>query len=184
VAELEGARRSLGPRLGHYLLQEAAPYPREFEIFYVRSAERPADFQVMSITETENLGKDPLPVNGIYNPQSRYRDRTPEFSPQDKLRLWGYLKKIGSFRLARASLRAKGIQEMLQGRFKIIEINLFLPMPLSLLDERLSTANRLRLIEQTMGAAARAVKGMGAEFPQKAVISRRLWQVLSPREQF
>ena len=54
-----------------YIIQEAAPGKREFEIFYIRSAENFQQAAIFSVTETVNEKDGELPVNSI-NPVPLY----------------------------------------------------------------------------------------------------------------
>lgn len=59
------------------------------------------------------------------------------------------------FRIARVGVRANSIEELLAGNFHVIEVNIFLPMPLVLLDSQRSWAEKHRFIRESMKGAAR-----------------------------
>ena len=52
-------------------------------------------------------------------------------------------------------VRAHSIAELLAGNFHVIEVNIFLPMPLVLLDSQRSWTEKHRFIRESMKGAAR-----------------------------
>lgn len=145
AAELNGirAKRDDATHVQH-LIQEAATGKIEFEIFAIpcdRSADR---YAMLSVTQVVNHGQDDYPINGIYNKQTEYVDITPQLNKDNLDQLWGYLKAVGRFRISRFGVRADSVEKLLQGDFKIIEINLFLPMPLVLLTSNTGTRDRFK----------------------------------------
>lgn len=157
-----------------YIVQEAARETREFEIFYIRSAHKKNHHATLSITEVVNTGEDPLPINGIYNENTEYHDCTKRFSPDELEKLWAHFKSICEYRIARVGLRANSIEDFLAGVFHVIEINLFLPMPLSLLDTTMSWSRKIDFIKEAMDHAALAVKAIPKEQSRKPVFSKKL----------
>jgi hypothetical protein len=137
-----------------FLLQEAATEMLEFEIFYIRAAENLDNFAMLSVTETVNRSSDALPVNGVNNRNSSYRDRTRRFSEAELQSLWSMMKKIGFFRIARVGARANSIEELMAGKFHVIEVNIFLPMPLVLLDSQKGWPEKHRIIRHSMKCAS------------------------------
>lgn len=158
-----------------YLVQEAARGQREFEIFYIRdhiAPERPA---ILSITETLHSNGDRWPVHSIRNKQTRYLDITTDI-PDDQLRkLWKMMNRLGDFRIARIGVKADSVEEMLAGRLQIIEINLFVPMPLMLLDPSKPFAEKHRFIRKSMAALARATKTLPVGQRRKSIFWPMLW---------
>ncbi len=140
-----------------FMLQQAALGKREFEIFYIRSTASPAHPEILSITETLNHSGEILPINSVLNPHSEYRERTTEFSTQERDQIWNIIGNIGRFRMARVGLRANSLHDVTEGAFQIIEINIFLPMPLSLLDRSKNWRDKHHFITNSMNAAAKIV---------------------------
>ncbi|NOR24925.1 MAG: hypothetical protein GQ542_11140 [Desulforhopalus sp.] len=66
------------------------------------------------------------------------------------------------FRIARVGVRANSIEELLAGNFHVIEVNIFLPMPLVLLDSQRSWAEKHRFIRESMKGAAPGWPGTGS----------------------
>ena len=156
-----------------YIVQEAAQETREFEVFYIRSAHEKNHPATLSITEVVNTGEDPLPINGIYNKNSVYLDCTKQFSADELEKLWGHFKSICEYRIARVGLRANSKKNFLAGVFHVIEINLFIPMPLSLLDNRMSWVRKIDFIKEAMEHTAQSVKTIPEEQSRKAIFWKK-----------
>ncbi len=133
-----------------YLVQDAAREEREFEVFYIRNAERPREFSVLTITEVSNSKDRQYPINGVHNVYSGYADRTAEFNGVKSAQIWKHISTIGYFRMARVAIKAKSEKAMLAGRFHIVEINLFTPMPLNLLDKGIPWLEKFRFVKRAM----------------------------------
>lgn len=157
-----------------FIVQEAACRRKEFEIFYIRSADRPEECALLSITEVVNTGGQPCPINSIHNPHSQYVDRTDQFSREEQERIWEYLAEIGEFRIARCGVRAESSAGLLAGDFHIIEINLFLPMPLYLCDRSIPFAEKYAFICQCMDLTADLITTLRREDLRHAVFLRKL----------
>jgi hypothetical protein len=149
-SHLSQVRDAIAKRDLSYLVQEAAKEPREFEIFYIRRADSPNDFAVLSITEVKNRNENRFPINGVHNSDTYYRDRTMDFTAEEIAGIWQNLRKIGQFRVARVGLKANSEVDLLQGLFHIVEINLFTPMPLNLLDPAKTWPENTRFIKRSM----------------------------------
>ena len=166
-AEWERLRQALLQQPIPYLVQEAAPGQHEFEIFYIRSAADPTRFAVLSLTETRNLGGDDWPVNSILNPDTRHT--ALPLSPQQERQLWRYMSQLPPFRIARVGVRAESLEAMLNGHFRIIEINLFVPMPLTLLDEGIPLKQRHDFIRKAMKALAELTLALPSDQKRKRI---------------
>jgi len=150
-----------------YLAQAAAPGRREFEVFWIRDARDASRAAIFSVTETLNRSDQDWPVNTILNPDTRHRSLS--LSPEQERRLWQWMRQLPSFRIARAGLRADSIEAMLDGDFHIMEINLFVPMPLTLLDEDLPLKQRHAFINRAMKALADLTRALPKDQPPKRV---------------
>jgi len=127
-----------------YLVQEAATGKIEYEIFAIPCDSSADRYAMLSVTQVVNHGQDDYPINGIYNKQTEYVDITAQLNKDNLDQLWGYLKAVGRFRISRFGVRADSVEKLLQGDFKVIEINLFLPMPLVLLTSNTGTRDRFK----------------------------------------
>lgn len=158
-----------------FLIQEVASEKREYEIFYIRGQQDPSTCEIFSITEVINSDpSEKFPINGIYNPSSTYHDITDKFSAADKVNLWQQVENIGHFRIARVGLRANSIKELLEGSFHIVEINIFLPMPLYLLDKTISFQDKYLFIRRSMTAATKAVRTIPIDQERKSIFFRKV----------
>lgn len=152
--ELQQLRKSQNYQRHNYLIQEAATGRIEYEILIIKRADAdPATapgidsgFAVMSLTQVLNNSTERYPVNGIYNASTRYRDITTLLTQEQKISLWQELRRMGDFAIARYSVKADSIAELNRKNFRLIEVNLFVPMPLSLLSENLTTTEKYQLI--------------------------------------
>lgn len=140
-----------------YLLQEAAPGQREFELFSIDSNRSDNEHDVFTITEAIN-NSEAYPINSKYNRFTRYADITAQFSAEQQQLVASYLSEIGEFGISRMSVRTDSKEDLIAGHFRVIEINLFLPMPINLLDETYTWRQRWRFIRSSMMSLAKATK--------------------------
>jgi len=172
--DLRQARKKRVVKRTAYLLQEVAWEAREYDVFYVRSAEDSQNYGLFSVTEVRNNGHSEPVVNGVYNEDSSYHDITADFTVAEQKLLWGMLKNVGNFRIARVGLRTNSKQELLAGHFHIIEVNIFLPMPLMLLDESISFPDKYRFVKKSMALAARLIAKIPKQEGRHAIFFRQL----------
>jgi len=154
-----------------YLVQQAAPEAREFEIFTTFTDESSEQPDYLTVTETVN-NTHKYPINGINNHDSKYRDITNTLTPSDLSRISAYVREIGHFGQSRLSVRADTIEQLIHGDFHVIEINLFTPMPIHLMDEKHSVVNKLRSVLSVSGSLARVTQAMGHRPNAPAVFIR------------
>lgn len=163
------ARRAVVP----YIVQQAAGGRREFEVYYLRSPDRPDDHAAFFVTQVINRGRTSHPINSVHNPDTSYRDITTTFTDNQLRSLWDLVRGIGRFRMARLCLKANSRGDLLKGRFQVVEINLFLPMPLVLLAENVEPGRKLALARQLMETVARLVATI-PEGRRKPIFFRKL----------
>ncbi len=156
-----------------YIVQEAAPGAREFEIFSIDINGDSGEHNVLTVTEAVNQTES-YPINSKYNNNTRYVDVTQQFNADKKAVLAGFLNQIGTFAISRMSVRADDHQQLLAGNFHVIEVNLFLPMPINLLDSSYSWSTRLKFIGQSMMSLARATKAMKKPIERPPAIFTRM----------
>ncbi len=174
LQQLNSHRQARTTRHPFYLIQSAAPGKREFEIFVIAQSENIEQVALFSITETCNSGDDPLPINGIYNQTSYYQDLAGQLSKEQQTKIWSHLKRCGQFRIARYGVRADSLASLIAGHFHIIEINLFVPMPLLLLVEELQTWQKIKFVLTAMQQLAAVTKTIPATQTVKAVFFKKL----------
>jgi hypothetical protein len=160
-----------------YVIQEAAKQTAEFEIFYIRDYKNLNKFATMSITQTCNTSGEDLPVNSIKNEHTYYNSVTPKLSAQALDDIWQSIGKIGQYHFARVGVRTDSLESLQTGDFKVIEINLYLPMPINLMDKTLPLKEKLMFIKISMRHLARLVEVIPKTQQSKSVfIKKTLFQ--------
>jgi len=154
-----------------YLVQQAAPEAREFEIFTTFTDEHSEQPDYLTVTETVNETHR-YPINGINNEETSYRDITNLLTPSELTRISRHVREIGHFGQSRLSVRADTIEQLIAGDFHIIEINLFTPMPIHLMDEKHSVLNKFRSALSVSGSLARVTRAMGHRRNKPAIFTR------------
>lgn len=154
-----------------YFIQPQAPGKREFEIFSILHHADKNHYAELTITETVNSNQA-NPINSIYNPHTTFREITEQFSQSQKQVLWQLLGQIKRFNIARVSVRADSIEQLLAGKFHIIEINLFAPMPINLLDPKYSNSELWQFIRRYMLALAKITKYRDQSLTEKPVFTK------------
>lgn len=148
AAQLQAIRKKINHR-GRYLIQQTATEKNEYEIFFLYDHHNPSKPAAITITHAVNKNES-IPINSIYNAATEYIDISDSFSTEQLQKLWRLLQRIGDFPIARVSLKADSINELLNSKLHIIEINLFLPMPINLLDARYSQFDIFKLSARHM----------------------------------
>lgn len=154
-----------------YLVQQGAQESREFEVFSIRDSDDHGQYAVLTVTEAVNES-EPNPINGIYNPSTSYVEITERFDQSELQQLWQLISRIGCFNISRASLRADSPEDILGGKFHVIEVNLFLPMPINMLDRRYSWMQIFAKIRSYMMSLARITKTRDKSLPEKPVFTK------------
>jgi len=157
-----------------YIVQQAASGKNEFEIYYLRSPECSDDCAILSIVQVINIQEAIHPINSIHNPNTVYEDITPTFAEQELRDIWAYSRSIGDFRMARICIKADSKEDLLLGTFQIVEINLFLPMPLILLAKNVSDEKKQQAIGKIMTVTAKLVKTIPPEETGKSIFFRKM----------
>jgi len=157
-----------------FIVQEACPGKKEIEIYYLRLPGANDKYAFLSITEVTNSCKKGYPINSIHDPCTGYVDITSTFCAEELQIIWRFLHNIGNFRMARVGLKVDNIQKLLQGDFHIVEINLFLPMPLVLFAENVDLHKKKKIITKTMSLAAQLVKQIPRDETGERIFFRKL----------
>ncbi len=173
LADLNRLRVELSGKPQRYILQQAAEGQHEFEIFNINARQKHNERDVVTVTEAVNLSEH-YPINSKYNRNTRYVDVTKQFDEASLAQLSGYVNEIGDFGISRMSVRAHSRADLLAGRFHVIEINLFLPMPINLLDESYSWVQRLRFIGSSMMSLAYATKAIKPVAKPQPIFSKMM----------
>ena len=172
-ATLQEVRGKIQSSRIKYLIQEAATEKVEFEIFSILHHQDKDQFAQLTITQAFN-DDELYPVNSVYNSSTIYRDITEQFSGQQKQKLWQLLGEIERFPISRVGIRADSVEDMLAGKFHVIEINLFIPMPINLLDPRYGFFELWKLGRGYMMSLARITKARDKSLPEKPVFTKQM----------
>jgi hypothetical protein len=164
-------RSQKGPR---YLVQNAAKGRREFEIFYIPGAKANDSSAIVSVIETCNNSKEEMPINGINNTHTYYQSRMAELTAQQIKKIEAIVSSIGSFKIARYCARADSLEALLDEQFSIVEINIYVPMPLTLLVKEISLKAKLTFILKIMKQLALVTKEIPESQVVKSVFFRKL----------
>lgn len=169
--QLDRIRAGTGNERIRYLIQQRAPESREFEVFVIRHHTDKSRYGVMTVTEVIN-DSELYPVNSIYSPATRYQDITAQFSQSQRQLLWQYADQMGAFNISRISMRADSTDDLLAGRFHVIEINLFVPLPINLLDPKYGAVDKFRMLCRYMMTLAKITKTRDKALPEKPVFTK------------
>jgi len=165
-----------------FIVQDAATEKKEFEIYYLRSPDNNDNCAFLSITQVTNTCKKHHPINSIHNPCTVYTDITQTFSSKELQAIWFSLRQIGRFRMARVGLKAADRMGILKGEFHIVEINLFLPMPLVLLTENVGLVEKNMIMKKTMSLAARLAKAIPKKESGKYIFFQKFIHKIIPHQ--
>jgi hypothetical protein len=133
-----------------YIVQEVAHELQEYELFYIRHASDSRRLVTLTITRSINNSSERYPINSINNGDVVYQDCTQDFSADELTQLHKHLGELPDFRIARVGLRANSKSDLLSGLFHIIEINLFAPFPINLLDDSVPKEDKYVFIKSNM----------------------------------
>jgi hypothetical protein len=150
LLQLHALRQQRTSRHPFYLIQQAAPGIREFEIFMIPNKDDLQQYSILSVTETCNRSAEVLPVNGIYNKDSYYQNCASRLTQMQLDKIWGHLKQMGNYRIARYGLRANSLEDLIAGQFHVVEVNLYVPMPLVLLVKENTFWKKWQFINKAM----------------------------------
>lgn len=150
-----------------FMVQQAAPGRREFEIFTTFANRKFDEADIITVTETINK-THPHPINSIYNNDTVYKEITGLLTKQQLEQLVKFKLKVGRFGQSRLCVRADSVEDMIAGKFHIVEINLFTPMPINLMDQSYTWKNKLEFIlkvGRSLAKVTRAIDRNQKTFP-------------------
>ncbi len=156
-----------------YILQQGAPGKREFEIFSIDVNKNDGNHDVVTVTEAVN-DTEAFPINSKNNSNTRYVDISTGFNKEQLATLSHFLDEVGHFAISRMSVRADSLEELVAGNFHVIEVNLFLPMPINLLDESYGWKFKLNFIRRAMMSLAQATKAIKPADQPEAIFTRMM----------
>ena len=157
-----------------YIVQEAAKENIEHEVFYIRGTEKTNKYSVLTVTKAVNTNQGQYPINHIRNENVKYVDSTSDFSLSELEKIKSILDKLPKFRIARISLKANSKNDLLEGLFHIIEINLFAPYPINLLDENTSQKDKNKFVKNAMYELVKVSNTIPKEHFNKFVFTHKI----------
>lgn len=149
AVDYKNAQNTLAKTKIPYIVQEQANGHHEYELFYIQDPSDAEQHCCFTISETINT-TDKTPINSTHNPNTQYKDLSDSFNKEELEKIKSHLKKLPNFRIARVALKAESKESLISGDFDIIEINLFAPMPLNLLDPKHSDQYKNAFIVKNM----------------------------------
>ena len=171
LADYEAIKKRLLKGDKAYLVQQRAPGKREFEIYTAFNDTKTNTPNIITITEAIN-SRDDFPINSIYNEHTNYVEITHLFSEEELKTLVSLKQQIARLAQSRLSVRADSLEDLLAGNFHVIEINLFTPFPINLLDESYTWKKKLRFILRVGQSLARATQAIDSKQKTFAVYTR------------
>ncbi|MBX2824425.1 MAG: hypothetical protein KTR33_06825 [Gammaproteobacteria bacterium] len=172
-ASFNAIRQRLNGSATRYIAQQGAPERREFEIYTIFPTASRDHCELITVTESINQTHD-YPVNSIYNENTFYHDITDQFDDDQLLALSRHTLEIGQFGHCRLSTRADNLDDLVAGRFHVIELNLFIPMPINLLDQNVSLSKRLAFIGRCSWTLARATQAIDSQQKSQPIFTRMM----------
>lgn len=171
--EFNSIRHSLNGSATRYIAQESAPERREFEIYTIFPTRDRSRCALITITESINQ-THAYPINSINNEDTFYHDITDDFSAAELEKIGSYKKEIGQFGHSRLCVRANSLEDLVNGQFHVIELNLFIPMPINLLDNNYTLSRRLRFIGRCSWELARATQSIDSKQKSQPIFTRMM----------
>ncbi len=171
LASLNRIRKENANQNIRFLIQQCAPESREFEVFALRHHADKSNYSIFSITEAVNHSERD-PVNSIKNPGTEYVEITEKFSEDQLQKIWRSVNRIGTFNISRSSFRADSIEDLVAGKFHVIEVNLFVPMPIHMLDSRYRMKDVISMVLRYMMRLALITKARDKTLPEKPVFTK------------
>lgn len=157
-----------------YITQQVASEKNEYEIFYIRDVKDKTQLSTLDITQSINQSDERYPINGIHNEDMVYQDITQQFSKQELKILQTHLQELPPFRIARVGVKANSKIDLLAGMFHIIEVNLFAPFPIHLLDNSVSKKTKQQYIKTNMKNLVKVSKTIPKAYFNRFVFSKKI----------
>jgi hypothetical protein len=173
--ELNDIRRQTSDAIMPRIIQEAATEAREFEVFFILSAADETKAAVLTVSEALNVKKTEFPINSINNSNTFYRELTASLNEEQLSTIWEHMRTFGRFGISRVGLRSDNIEALVNGDFHVIEINLFVPMPINLLDPDKTLKQRFSAILNTTWHLAQITKHIPKDQVVQSVFFKKWW---------
>jgi hypothetical protein len=155
-----------------YLVQEAATGLHEFDIFFIPTAESKGR-GVLTITQVKNRKNSTLPINGVLNPNTYYVDHTSTLSSKQREQLRSIAHHF-PFNICKIAAMSDSMESLLNGDFKVIEVNIFVPFPLSLESENVSFLRKINFIFFTVKQIIPVIKNLPKNQVKKSIFLKQM----------
>jgi len=149
-----------------YICQELASYKWEYEILYIKKKHADTENLIFSATQTIDSSWEKNSIQWIHN-NSKYIEITNNFTQEEIKIINDKIKKISKFNFARIWLKADNIKWIIDWNFKIFEINIFLPLPLNLLDNNISEKKKNIFLKKFVKALAIITREVSNKKPKQ-----------------
>jgi len=170
IEALTQIRSKIEPSETAYIIQHAASENREFEIFTIPDNVNKQKFTVLTITEALNSENEEYPINSIDNKSTSFKEITDQFDQNQLDIIWSYIRQLGDFNISRVCVHANSVPELVQGEFH----NLFVPMPINLMDKKYNWPKKTKFIFKCMMALAKLTKNLNPRSTQYAIFTKKL----------
>lgn len=174
VEDLSRIRKKIAKSKTAYIIQQAASESREFEIFTIPHHLDSSKYAVLTVTEAVNTEGEKYPINSINNKYTSFHELTHKFDQHQLDQIWSYIREFGDFKISRVCVHANSEQDLIDGKFHLIEINLFVPMPINLLDESYGFRDKANFILTSMMALAQVTKTLSLQSRQQPIFTKKL----------
>lgn len=118
-----------------YLVQKSSIYLNEYEICFSKDPDNISEVIIHSIVQSVNV---PWTFISWIHAKTQYIEVMVNYSQEEINQLKTYILEVGDFTLWRIGLKANSCEEMIDWKFQIFEINIFIPLPLKLLANNIS----------------------------------------------
>jgi len=151
--ELKNVLQKIKKYTGNYLCQTAANKKHEYDLMYVHTHDQTDEefFACSRCCTPEGV------INGVTF-GTTYKNEIPKLSNQQQQQIKNHLKKIGDFGMSRISVAADSLEDVVAGKFFVIEINLLTPFPLHILDKNEHRSLKKQELKRFSVAIAKSVR--------------------------
>ncbi len=152
-----------------YIYQKYSDKKKEYELSFTK--DHSWNIRVWSLVESVNT--DDTGINSIHG-KSIYTERIRDLSGKDLKTLELFIKKLQDFKIARIGIKADSLDMLLSWDLKIFEINIFIPLPLTLLAENVWKQEKSDFLKQYTKNMALLTKHREKR-PYKEVFFRKIF---------
>lgn len=155
-----------------YVIQEACDYAKEYEICFSKDPDNLDTIVIHSLVEAENM--DGVHISSIHA-ETRYKEVLHEIDMAQCETIAEHIESMWDLFVGRVGMRANSLQDIVDGNFKVFEINIFIPMPLKLLAYNVDQSQKDIFLHKWTQTLA----GLTKQRPKHAyreVFLRKIWR--------